>query len=318
MAGCWRHLCKLRGFWGSEMRLGGELGLPKKHQQRWGWGAAPPLDFSRWDEVTLPEHPMAPSTSIPSFISIPAWLLPTPARDHELCLAATRGHGDHTHCEATRKDVSCPERTPGVPPSFRDSPLAFSLLFSPACHPAGLHPAPPTQRHGLRLSCLLLNDSHVLGPGCLSGRQGQVPVPYDQLCLQGLSQAPILPWPHSRQWGGAETAGMSLVPLYVAFTLFCSFHPYRGRCSLPSPFHLFHWTIPAQGPVCCHTLRSAPASCYMDVSPLPLPSSGWGIAHGHGLLVAMKPTHLVWETQFPSVTAQLLFSSQVRAISSTS
>lgn len=153
--------------------------------------------------MTLPGHPTALSTSIPSSISIPAWLVATPARDHELCLAATRGHGGHMYREATRKDTSCSERTPRVPPFFRDSPLAFSLLFSPAWHPAGLHPAPPTQRHSPSLSCLLLNDSRVLGPGCLSGRQGQAPVPCDQLCLQGLSLAPILPWPRSRQWGGA-------------------------------------------------------------------------------------------------------------------
>uniref|UniRef100_A0A8D2MI53 Formin homology 2 domain containing 1 n=1 Tax=Zonotrichia albicollis TaxID=44394 RepID=A0A8D2MI53_ZONAL len=45
--------------------------------------------------------------------------------------------------------------------------------------------------------------------------------------------------------------------------------------------------------------------------------SGWGAARGPGLVVAMKPHHLVWKAQFPSVTAQP-FSSQVRAISNTS
>lgn len=205
MAGYWRHLCKLRGFWGSQMRLDGDLGhvWPQAASTEMGLGCCTPLDFSRWDEVTLPGHPMAPSTPIPSSICIPAWFLPTAARHHELCLAATRGHGGHTYCEATRRDASCPERTPRVPPFFRDSPLAFSLLLSPACHPPGPHAAPPTQRHSLPLSCLLLNDSHVLGPGSLSGRRGQAPVPCDQLCLQGLSLAPILPWPRSRQWGGA-------------------------------------------------------------------------------------------------------------------
>lgn len=90
------------GDWGGQMRLGGDL------EHVWPQAAStvmgcctptPPVDFSRWDEVTLPGHPMAPSTSIPSSISIPAWLLPTPARDLERCLAATRGHGGHTHGE---------------------------------------------------------------------------------------------------------------------------------------------------------------------------------------------------------------------------
>lgn len=108
---------------------------------------------------------------------------------------------------------------------------------------------------------------------------------------------------------------MSLVPLHVAFTLFCSFYSYCDRCSLPSPFHLFHWIVPAQGPVCCHTLKSAPASCYMGMSPLPPPRSAWEIPHGPGLLVAMKLHHLV---EHPSVTAQPLFSSQVRTILSIS
>lgn len=273
--------------------------------------------------MTLPGHPVSPSTFIPSPISIPAfipaWPLPTPARDHELCLAATRGHGGHTHGEATLKDASCPERTRGVPPLFRHSPLAFSLLLSPAWHPAGLHPAPPPQRHILPLSCLLLNDSRVLGPGCLSGWRGQAPVPYDQLGPQGLSLAPSCPGPLPGSGEEQGTAGTSLAPLYVAFTLFCVFHPCCDRrCPLPSPFHLFHGTVPAQGPVCCHTPRSAPASCYMGMSPLPPPSSEWGIACGPGLVVAMKPHHLAWEEQFPSVTAQPLFSSQIRAISSTS
>lgn len=100
--------------------------------------------------------------------------------------------------EATLKDACCPERMPRVPPLFSDSPakMGFILLFSPGWHPAGLHPAPPTQRHSLPLSCPLLNDSRVLGPGCLS-------VPCDQLCLHGLSLALILPWPRSKQWGEA-------------------------------------------------------------------------------------------------------------------
>lgn len=134
-----------------------------------------------------------------------------------------------------------------------------------------------------------------------------------------MSLAPSCPGPLPGSGEEQGTAGTSLAPLYVAFTLFCVFHPCCDRrCPLPSPFHLFHGTVPAQGPVCCHTPRSAPASCYMGMSPLPPPSSEWGIACGPGLVVAMKPHHLAWEEQFPSVTAQPLFSSQIRAISSTS
>lgn len=93
--------------------------------------------------MTLPGHPMAPSTSIPSSPSIPAWLLPRPARDQELCFAATRGHGVPTHGEATPEDAPCPEKDAPRPSALQGLPTGLQCVVLLCLAPAGAAPCCP-------------------------------------------------------------------------------------------------------------------------------------------------------------------------------
>lgn len=192
-----------------------------------------------WGHGTQHLHPCLHPCLHPG--SAPAWLLATPAWGHQLCPAATRGHGGHAHGPGhpKRRFVS-PTR-----------PLAFTLLCSLSWHPEGLHPAPPPQRDVLPLPCSHWNDSHVLGPCHLSGWQGQAPVP---LC--SAASLAHVPGPHlaltpfqavgrSRgQRGRAQLHLLSHLPSSVAVCQQGS-APTLAEPVLEDVPCLFHPTLPA-------------------------------------------------------------------------
>lgn len=134
----------------------------------------------------------------------------------------------------SRKDAPSPAVLQGLAAGLQF--VVLPCLAPGGAAPCSLYPAaqPACLFH---VSCGMTAASLVLAV-CLASEDRLL-----SLMISSVSRA--CPWPPSCPGpvpGSAKeqgTAGMSLVPLYVALTLFCSFPPYCDRCSQPSPFYLF-------------------------------------------------------------------------------